>query len=72
MVLGVALAAVLGAAAGRAILKPAGRVRVLGAVLVPDKRGLRCAVPLAGCGAGKEKARPGRAGLDEAEKITSP
>jgi len=38
-----------------AILKPSERVRVLGAALMPDRRGLRCAVPLAGCAAGKEK-----------------
>lgn len=38
-----------------AILKPTGRVRVLGVVLVPARCWRRCAVPLAGCGAGKEK-----------------
>ena len=38
-----------------AILKPSGRVRVLGVVQVAARCWRRCAVPLAGCGAGKEK-----------------
>ena len=45
-----------------AILKPAGRVRVLGAALVPDRRGLRWAGPLAGWERAKEKPRRVRAG----------
>ena len=48
------VATVLGAAAG-AILKPSQRLRAPGVVLVPDRRGLRWAAPLAGWERAKEK-----------------